>query len=846
MKTKEGSGCAPLRRAVQPVDVTDGRQAALHLRRMKRLYCVLSRIANEVIRVTDLEELFSAACRILVEAGGVKTAMVVQVDAASGAIQALAKAGDSDDYLHKLQVAADDSPLGRGTIGTAIRTGQSDVCNDFANDPRMAPWREAALRHGYGSTASFPLKVDGIIVGALVVFAEEKDYFEEDEIQLLVTVAGDLSFAIESIRKEQRRVQAETALRLSEARFREMAENIGDIFYSYDPKSNTLLYANRAFERIWGLPLESVYCNPANYLDAVHPDDLPAAKEAFNKQLAGQETEVEFRILRPDGSACWVRELAVPIIDASGGVERIVGTIRDIDKRKLAEERVREQAALLDKAQDAIVVRDLDHRVLFWNKSAERLYGWTVEEALGACIGDMLYRDKTAFLEATAAALRQGEWIGEIEQVTRDGRTLIIEGRWSLVHDDRGRPKSILAINTDVTESRRIKQQYLRAQRMESIGTLAGGIAHDLNNLLTPILLSVDLLKQREQDPARTRILSAIESSARRGADLIGQVLSFARGVESRQLKVDPGQLLEDIARIAHETFPKSIRVECVPAPRLWRVRGDPTQLNQVLLNLCVNARDAMPRGGQLKLAAENAVLDEPYTAMHPGSCPGPHVRILVEDSGFGMSAAVLDRIFEPFFTTKEPGKGTGLGLSTTLAIIKSHKGFLQVHSEPGKGTIFGVFLPAETDDDSAEANATADAGASAPAPPQGGGELILLVDDEAVVRDLTGETLRANGFRVLTAMDGAEAVALYARHQQEVDVVLTDMMMPVMDGPATIQALLRINPRARIIAASGLNQGGLAANACALGATHFIPKPYTADTLLGVLNEALAPKPPS
>jgi PAS domain S-box-containing protein len=630
------------------------------------------------------------------------------------------------------------------------------------------------------------------------------------------------------------RIQTESLRRVSEERLREMAENIGDIFYSYHPASNRLLYANQAYERLWGRPLEAVYSNPLSYLDDIHPEDRPAVEEALRQQIAGLRTEVEFRVIQSKGSIRWVRELAVPIFNKDGKVERIVGTMRDVTERNQAEETMREQARLLDKAQDAIVVRDLDHHILYWNKSAERLYGWTAQEALGRSIVELLYQDPTPFLTATSMLLEKGEWVGEIQQFNRDGKTLTIEGRWTLVRDDKGRPKSILAINTDITERKNLQQQFLRAQRMESIGTLAGGIAHDLNNVLAPILMSIELLRLQEKDPRRQDILSTIEGSAKRGADMVRQVLSFARGVEGRQVEVQVGHLLREIEKIADETFLKTIRVRRDVPDDLWTVKGDPTQLHQVLLNLCVNARDAMPQGGSLTISACNLMLDEQYAAMHIDAKPGPHVVINVEDTGTGMPPEVIERIFEPFFTTKEPGKGTGLGLSTTLAIAKSHGGFVQVQSEPGQGTQFRVFLPALTSSGGSEPSAVKNE------LPHGNGELILVIDDEASVRQITRQTLEIFGYRVLLAADGTEAAGTYATHKDEIAAVLTDMMMPVMDGQATIQVLRRMNPKVRIIAASGLNTSGMTARATHAGVNHFIAKPYTAEVLLTTLHQTL------
>lgn len=623
----------------------------------------------------------------------------------------------------------------------------------------------------------------------------------------------------------------EEKLQASEERFREMADNIGDIFYNYDPAGNQLLYANQAFERIWGRPLESVRANPLTYLDDVHPADREIAEQAFQRQLEGQQTEAEFRIVRADGRVLWIRELAVPILDKAGRVERIVGTMRDVTERKLVENRVAEQAALLDNAKDAILVRDLEHRILYWNRGAERLYGWTAAEAVGQPVKTLLYKESDSFLEATRTVLECGEWVGEIHQFDRNGKPLTIEGSWSLVRDEDGNPKSILAINTDISERKRLEQQILRVQRMESIGTLAGGMAHDLNNILAPILLSIDLLRIGEQDQRRLGILNAMESSTRRGSELVRQVLSFARGVEGRKMAVCPEKLLGEIEKIARETFPKNIQVESCVEPGLMSLTGDPTQLHQVLLNLCVNARDAMPAGGRITLSAYNKQVDERYAGLNPGAAIGPHVVLQVEDTGIGMEPATVERIFEPFFTTKEIGKGTGLGLSTTQAIVKSHGGFARVDSQPGEGTRFRVFLPSQP------GKGKTGGAEKETALQRGAGELILVIEDETDVRELVRDTLEAYGYKVLLAGDGAAGVKLFQEQQDAVSVVLTDMMMPGMDGRGVIQAIRSLQPQARIIAASGLTDGSAAAKA---GVSHFIPKPFSARTLLEAVSLVL------
>lgn len=511
--------------------------------------------------------------------------------------------------------------------------------------------------------------------------------------------------------------------------------------------------------------------------------------------------------------------------------QRVKMRTQELEASKLA---AHEKASLLELSRDAILVCGLDHRITYWNKSAERLYGWTAAEAIGRLVTEIKDQHSEVFQQAFEKVMQAGEWDGELQQVGKDGRKLIVEGRWTLLRDAAGHPRSILVINTDITERKKVEEQLLRAQRMESLGTLAGGIAHDLNNALTPIMMSIELLKLHEQDAMRLGVLATIESSARRGADMVRQVLSFSRGVEGQRVEVQAGHLLKGIEKIANETFHKNIRVSSDIPANLWIVLGDPTQIHQMLLNLCVNARDAMPNGGTLKLSAGNLMLDEQCAAMIAGAKPGPYLFIELEDSGTGMPPEVVDRIFEPFFTTKELGKGTGLGLSSALAIIKSHQGFIRVSSELDKGSKFQVYLPAQIVE-----------GASMPPPlqnemPHGNGELVLLIDDEEPVRHITGQTLESFGYRVLPAADGVEASTLYATHKDQISVVLTDMMMPVMDGPATIQVLMRMNPKVRIIAASGLSVKDMVARAANAGVTHFIPKPYTAETLLKMLHTVL------
>lgn len=507
----------------------------------------------------------------------------------------------------------------------------------------------------------------------------------------------------------------------------------------------------------------------------------------------------------------------------------------DIRERKWAEERLAEQAALLDAAHEAILVKDFEDQIIYWNKGAERLYGWRAEEALGQKSVELLYQDPRPLNEAYKALMAQGEWQGEMVKLTKDGRKLNVMVYWTLVRDEAGAPKSILAINVDVTEKKKIEAQFLRAQRMESIGTLAGGIAHDLNNILAPILMSAEVLKEMITDKEAQGILETVQNSAQRGAELVRQVLTFARGVEGRRVELNLIHLLKDIHKVIRETFPKNIKPVFQLGKEVWPVTGDPTQLHQVLMNLVVNARDAMPEGGTLEVVAENVVLDEVYAGMNPDAKPGAYVVISVVDTGTGIPPEIRDRIFEPFFTTKEIGQGTGLGLSTVLAIVRSHGGFIHLYSEVGKGSRFKVYLSAQTTTQAADESVIKQNQL-----PVGRGEWVLVVDDEENIREVAKKMLERYGYKVLVAAHGAEAVALYARHQKEVAVVLTDMAMPVMDGPTTIIALKSINPDVKIIGTSGHASNGGVAKALGAGVQHFIPKPYTAERVLTMLAEVL------
>jgi len=627
----------------------------------------------------------------------------------------------------------------------------------------------------------------------------------------------------------ERRHAEETARKLAHA-----VEHSDEIIWMTD-LDGKITYVNPAFERTYGYPKEEVLGNTPRILKSGLLNK-EYYEEFWRTLLSGKSIRGEILNRTKSGGIITVAASVNPVFNPEGSITGFIAVQQDITEYKQAVEKIREQAALLDVATDAILVRRLDGIVEFWNKGAERLYKWKSDEIVGRNADEVLFKNGAEDLkEAKKTVTAKGVWVGELNQLTREGTPIVVESRWTLVTSGKEQAARVLVVNTDITDKKRLEEQFLRSQRLESIGTLAGGIAHDLNNVLAPILMSIDLLKRRVPDLQSLELLSTLESSTLRGADMVKQVLTFAKGIEGERIILGPGHLIREMAKIAAETFPKSIHVRGEVPEDLWNLSGDATQLHQVLLNLCVNARDAMPKGGVLTIGAENLILDEGYARMHGDSRPGPYVVIKISDSGEGIPPDIIDKIFEPFFTTKETGRGTGLGLSTVHSIVKSHGGFINVYSEIGKGTSFRVYLPAHK-------GAVALEPEEVEAPlPKGSGELILVIDDEYSVREITKETLETYGYRVLTASDGTDAIACYAERKHDIDLVLTDMLMPYLDGTATIRALRKLNPSLKIIAASGLSADGKFSEIAGAETVAFLSKPYTADKLLKVISTQLA-----
>jgi two-component system cell cycle sensor histidine kinase/response regulator CckA len=510
----------------------------------------------------------------------------------------------------------------------------------------------------------------------------------------------------------------------------------------------------------------------------------------------------------------------------------------DVEERRRTEARLKEESRLLDFVQDAVVVLSFDGIVSFWNRRSAQLFGWSATEAIGARFAELAGLEAGVMEGALRTVCESGSWTRDLEVATASRRKVVVSTRWQLLRDDGHRPTGILILAMDSTERRQLETQLYQARRLEAIGMLASGIAHELNNILTPIVMGVPMLRWEQPRDEFDRVLDSIEGGGRRVAQVIRPLLAFGTRKSDTRGALVLRPLIRDVARILEETSPQGIQVVCDLPADLGSSMGDVNQIRQVLLDLCFNAREAMPSGGKLSLSATNTEVGTEEIEANPDAHSGSFVRITVEDTGQGIAGENLDRIFDPQFTTKDRGGGAGLGLATVLAIVRRHGGFLDVDSQIGRGSRFAVFLPACD-----EVSETLAPVMPAPDDSSGVGEVILVVDDEPEVRQLGQRTLERYGYRVLLAADGAEALTQFARNRGQVRLVITDITMPVMDGVLMVQALRRLDPKVPIMVWSGMGDEGRKADLRPYAIARFLRKPVPpADLLTSVARTLRGP----
>ncbi|HEU0206081.1 MAG TPA: PAS domain-containing protein [Pseudolysinimonas sp.] len=654
-------------------------------------------------------------------------------------------------------------------------------------------------------------------------------------LQLLGEPVRDASGAIVAVEGAAVDVTEREAGRRAESLLSKVLDSINDAFFFLD-RDWVITYLNPRAQEIVGADAEAVV---GRVLWEIYPNGGASEFAILYRQAVSENRPMTVRDYYPP-LQMWFEATAYPTGTGVAVYLRDVTEVESVRQQLVA--RVAElsaQNAMLEEAQEAIIVRDLDGTIRYWNAAATRLYGWTRDEAVGRLARELIYAGPDQFDRVIQVAMREGRWSGELQQIDKSGALRDVRSSWTVVRDEHGEPESLFSITTDITEEKRRDALELRAQRMESLGTLASGIAHDLNNVLAPILMAVQLLSPGETDPARLQILNSTELAVQRGADMIRQVLSFASGTSGQQVDIDLADVVAELESMNVESRADGARLQFDVAEDLWPVTGDPTQLLQVLLNLVTNARDAAADDGTVTVRVRNLTLSDEYTSVSHIAPPGDYVQVEVEDNGGGMSPAVLGKIFEPFFTTKKAGSGTGLGLSTSLAIVRGHGGYMQAYSEPGRGSTFRVHLPVQRQ--RPELNETAVTERIQPLP-RGENELVLVVDDIAAMRMMARQVLEAYGYRTAVASNGAEALEFIESGREVVDVVLTDMAMPVMGGAAMASYLRENHPSIPVIATSGLVANGDVAGGGDSGIRFFLPKPYTTSDLLRTLVEALHP----
>ena len=611
-----------------------------------------------------------------------------------------------------------------------------------------------------------------------------------------------------------------------------------------DPNNRLVLnWVSGAFEEITGFSFAE-YVQRGGWRAALHPDDLSRDDADLETLRSNRPLKTELRTLAKDGRVVWVEVFAHPVWDPKlNRLAGIYGSVRDVSRRKRAELETLATFELLNQLVDSVPAFcsyvDSDEKYQFVNRYHENWFKDSRNRFIGRRLAEVHRPSTYAVMQPHSRRALAGDAVRyEHEMTGRDGKYYCFDVHYVPRRSGDGAVQGYFSLVFDVTERVLRDRQLLRSQRLESVGRLASGIAHDLNNILAPIMMGPELLRESVRDPAAAAILDMFESSARRGADILRQLLTFGRGESDALSPLRLAPLLNEMAKIVAETFPKNVSFSCRVPPDLPPVLGNVTQLHQVLLNLCINARDAMPSGGSLEVSASLELIGDSLAADLGAPAPGPYVVLRVSDSGTGIPPDVADKIFDPFFTTKPLGVGTGLGLSPVLGIVRGHHGFIRVDSRPGHGTSFFVHLPAAGD------AACAVSPPPSPAPNKGNGEWILLVDDEESSRQVARHILERNGYRVAEASDGREGLAAFQRDPDRFALVLADLIMPAMDGVEMLRRIKAVSPRAKAIAVSGGLSKEEMAQALECDSFAFLVKPFEANALLDSVRRAIHSSP--
>jgi PAS domain S-box-containing protein len=809
--------------------------------RLTRLYATLSQLNQSIIRIQSREELFKEACRVVIQFGKFKFAWIGCLEPGTRQVLPVAHAGMAGDYLDRLKFYADDRPEGCGPVGLCLRQDKPSIFNDFINHPAAKPWHELALAHGLRAVAAFPIHFQGRVWGALAVYDGEVDVFRAEEVELLQEVALDLSFALDVLEIQRLQKQAEASLATERTFLRTLVDNLPVAVYLKDTAGRKTL-ANPEDLRNCGVTSETEIRGKTDF--EVFPPEQAAAFNADDQQVLKGQTVLnrEEMLIQPDGTRRWLLTSKVPLRNAAGEIAGLIGIGLDITERKAIETAHDQLAAAVEQSTETIVITNPDGTIVYVNPAFEKSTGYTRAEALGQNPRLLKSGKQDAeFYRRMWDVLNYGEvWRGHFINKRKDGSLYDEDATISAIRDADGRTINYVAVKRDVTRELQLESQFRQMQKMEGIGQLAGGVAHDFNNMLAVIQMQASLLKSGGSlAPEQIKYADEIGQTVNRAAALTRQLLLFSRreSLQPRDLDLSESitSTMQMLRRILGETVEVSVKLAAQPL----YVRADPGMLDQVLMNMAVNARDAMPNGGKLLIETTAVEIDAAAAARTAQARPGPFVCLSVGDTGSGIPPEILPRIFEPFFTTKDVGKGTGLGLATVYGIVQQHQGWIQVSSEVGQGTTFQIYLPRLARLDKSLI------GAKIPAAIPGGKETILLVEDETSLRNSLKMFLSRLGYRILEASSGVQALELWAENHQAIDLLLTDMVMPEgVSGRDLAQRLVSGKPGLKVIYMSGYSTEAAGPDFILKEGVNFVAKPFQAGKLAQIMRARLDEKP--